>query len=486
MQRVRLQKMLGSTSPWITNANYTPSITAEGLRFYLWLTIQFDKDMCTTVLFDYTMAYLNSRKKSGDKIFIRLPKGLKIDGMSYGEINIYFYGMIDAGLKWYENLVASIHSAGEKLDAPFTQNVTDPTLHSFLSSTLIVLVLVNTDDCLLHVVSKSSREHKDKFLKLLAEDYAFTVDTEIKRFFGLNITWGPNRDWVKVSMEDKITELEEIIKFDTMATVNNTLPANFDSTPMPADHINYHEPFSTLNGKIVFIGQWRPDISAARTKLAPFMHKFGKYHWECLLHLAKYLHQTKKEGMFLKRSPTWDIHNTKCEIISDAGDLANPNTGCRATFGHVLIVENNIISFKGKVAKEVTTESSNTELLGYYAATKNVKGFLNFVSSLHPIRISTPVTLYGDNLAALWIARNNTNSTRTKHYHLKLHYIFEQIQENNIITKHIPGVLCIADILTKIQTNVLFAEQRVYYVAECVDDLHIFVAPLTDKSDISK
>ena len=151
------------------------------------------------------------------------------------------------------------------------------------------------------------------------------------------------------------------------------------------------------------------------------MHKWGRAHWDALLHLSKYLVQTADDGMFLQRSESWRVTETKCFAITDAGEIANPDNTSRAIIGHVIFIENNIISFGSKLTSCVATESSHGELIGIYKVVQRITAMLNLFVSLHPITLSKPIKLYGDNLASLWIARTCGNSTRTKHYNLKLH-----------------------------------------------------------------
>ena len=149
-------------------------------------------------------------------------------------------------------------------------------------------------------------------------------------------------------------------------------------------------------------------------------------------------------------------------------------------------MEGNIISFKSKIATGITTDAAHSELIGLYSATKVINSFLNLFCSMLPIMIEKPIILFGDNLASLWISRTKGNSTRTKHYNLKLHYIYEQITKENLVTKHIPTEDCLADFLTKIQAHPLFLKHRDCFVARIIDELKEFTPPSKDKSDISK
>jgi len=453
----------------------------------LWLCVQYPKDICTTKSIDYSQAYLNSKRKDGaPDVFVRLPPGLTVDGEKQAKANIHFYGELDAGLRWFENLTISLIKITTSMGHPLTQNEPDPCFFHFFSSSLIILILANVDDLILHIIGSDHSTKMAELLELMQADYDLTISSDIDNYLGLNLTWDINREWVKISMENKIDELGDILNLSTKDYIKQPMPKNFDNTPMADDHVNYHEPFPTIYGKLLFISHYRPDIAIAKTKLAPYMHKWSKYHWDVLLDLCTYLFQSRSDGMFIRRSPTWEVGKTKCTIISDAGELANTNSGSKSIIGHVLFIEDNIISFRSKHTSCVTVDASHAELMGLYSAVKTIKSIDNIFISLHPIMLVKPMVMYGDNLASLWISRTKGNSTRTKHYNVKLHYIYEQITKELIVTKHITTEECLADFLTKIQEYSLFKSQSAYFVAETIEKLLIFLPPLADKSDISK
>ena len=484
LQRRELQKIMGSTSPYVVNFS-SPSVVPEVLRTFFWFSVQYPQEMCTTKQADYKQAYLNSKRKAKDaKIFVRLPPGVLIDGQKQGVANIHFYGELDAGLRWFENLTISLTKISEFIKAPLTQNEHDPTFFHFFSSTVILLILANVDDLLLTVIGTNHAQFMDELLTHMKNDYELTITETIDHFIGLNLTWATDHSWIKITMEDKIAELSELLNLADMAPVKGCIPKDFNNAPLPKGYVCYHEPFPTIYGKFLFISHYRPDVAIAKTKLAPFMHLWGKHHWDALIHTCTYLYQTNTFGMFLSRSAKWKPGHTNVEIISDAGELANTNSLSKSIIGHVCFVEHNLISFRSKNTSSVTCDAAHAELMGLYAATKVINNIDNIFLPMHPIMLEKPIPLFGDNLASLWIARTKGNSTRTKHYNVKLHYIYEQITRDLLETKHVDSLHCIADFLTKIQELKLFLQHRNYYVADDIDDLQFFYPPTQDKSDI--
>ena len=70
----------------------------------------------------------------------------------------------------------------------------------------------------------------------MKQDYTLTISPNITQFLGLNLTWDVERAWVKISMENKIDELTELLNLNGRDHVQGPMPKNFDNTPLSPDH----------------------------------------------------------------------------------------------------------------------------------------------------------------------------------------------------------------------------------------------------------
>ena len=121
MQRISLQQLFGSTSPYVVNF-YSPSVCPETMRIMLWLMVQFPIEISSSRVIDYTQAYLNSKRTEKDPVFCRLPAGIEIEGQKQAIAKIYFYGMLDAGKMWWGNLHESLLKVSEQMELLLIQN----------------------------------------------------------------------------------------------------------------------------------------------------------------------------------------------------------------------------------------------------------------------------------------------------------------------------------------------------------------------------
>jgi len=108
----------------------------------------------------------------------------------------------------------------------------------------------------------------------------------------------------------------------------------------------------------------------------------------------------------------------------------------------------NIISWCAK--KQHTVLHSSTEV--EYRAMANTAAKLTWLTfilkDLH-IPMTSPLTLYCDNLSALHMTINPVFHARSKHIELDYHFVQDRVALGQLITKHISINEQVADLLTK-------------------------------------
>lgn len=72
------------------------------------------------------------------------------------------------------------------------------------------------------------------------------------------------------------------------------------------------------------------------------------------------------------------------------------------------------------------------------------------------IYLSSPHTIWCDNVGALALASNPVFHARTKHVEIDYHFIREKVVNKNIVVKHISTKNQLADMFTKSQTTTRF------------------------------
>ena len=52
-------------------------------------------------------------------------------------------------------------------------------------------------------------------------------------------------------------------------------------------------------------------------------------------------------------------------------------------------------------------------------------------------KVKIPITIYVDNVGAIWLSNNRTTSERTKHVHIRTAYVQEYQEEGKILIKFV-------------------------------------------------
>ena len=90
------------------------------------------------------------------------------------------------------------------------------------------------------------------------------------------------------------------------------------------------------------------------------------------------------------------------------------------------------------------------EFISCFEATSHGVLLKSFISWLRVMdSISRPLSIYYDNLAAVFIAKNKKSGSRSKYIDIKYLVIRERVKEKKVVIEHISTELMIADPLTK-------------------------------------
>ena len=84
-----------------------------------------------------------------------------------------------------------------------------------------------------------------------------------------------------------------------------------------------------------------------------------------------------------------------------------------------------------------------------YDATKQAVWLKQLLEELNLRNPEEPVTIYGDNKAAIKIAEKEQISNKTKHISIKYHYVRDMINNNQIKMEYVNTDEMLADTMTK-------------------------------------
>ena len=265
-------------------------------------------------------------------------------------------------------------------------------------------------------------------------------------------------------------------------------------------------PFNTYRsivGSLMYLtGATRPDIAFAVNQLSRYVANPGKPHWECLVHLLRYLaghrdlgihyygrgfqdairQKERKLGHWNERDPLPKPHllseSFGNNLMSYAdSDWATDVDTRRSTTGWVCFLNGGPISWRTKRQDIVAASSTEAELYALADCAKQVRWLSMFLEELgfpqpmkppgrggkiaepNSVRNRGPV-IFEDNTGCLNISQHDVYEKRTKHVSTKYAFLHDYVQMGYISVVQCGTADQLADSFTKAPPQPLVERMR--------------------------
>ena len=92
-------------------------------------------------------------------------------------------------------------------------------------------------------------------------------------------------------------------------------------------------------------------------------------------------------------------------------------------------------------------------------AVKELKFIVQLLQTMN-IEVELPITVYVDNVGAIWLSNHRTTCDRTKHIDIRTSFVKDYQEDGKIISKFVKSEDNEADFFTKNTTNVIFQNHQ--------------------------
>ncbi|RVX07413.1 Retrovirus-related Pol polyprotein from transposon TNT 1-94 [Vitis vinifera] len=170
----------------------------------------------------------------------------------------------------------------------------------------------------------------------------------------------------------------------------------------------------------------------------------GKDHWKAAKKVMRYLQGTKDYKLMYR----W---TNNLEVVGNSdSDFAGCVDSRKSTSGYIFILVSGAISWRSVKQTMTATSTMKAEFISCFEATSHGVWLKSFIFGLRVMdSISRPLSIYCDNSAAVFMAKNNKSGSRSKHIDIKYLAIRECVKEKKVVIEHISTELMIVDPLTK-------------------------------------
>ena len=380
----------------------------------------------TVTQWDVKAAYLQADLKH--EIYV---KDLTETGETeYWKLHKALYGLKQAGHEWYNRMrTIMIKTAG------LTQCIGDPGCFKGPG----IIVSTHVDD----MAGYGSTEALSAFEK------AFETEVELEKLgkptklLGMELEWGPQNKWVKLTQRDSI---EKLITEHNLTTPRHSIPVNPEGYEPGGEPLSELVKYQSLVGSLLYINRMtRPDISVHVNLLGRRTSNPGVHNMQTALQVGQYLASTKNEGLLI----TISQKENREALIDIFADASYGGENSRSQSGSLVTLYGTPIMWSSRRQDVVSMSITEAEYIACSEAAKDSQWIRQLLLELGKGKGIIP-TLHTDNEAALKLTKTQTFHRRTRHIEHRFHYIRELVDQGIIRIIGIKGKDNPADPLTKL------------------------------------
>ncbi|XP_072401556.1 uncharacterized protein [Diabrotica undecimpunctata] len=193
----------------------------------------------------------------------------------------------------------------------------------------------------------------------------------------------------------------------------------------------------------------RPDIAFSVTYLSQFNKTHTKEHWLAAKRVLRYLKGTRTVGINYRKS------NVSLSGFVDS-DWANNSSDRKSFYGFIFSLAGGPISWECQKQRTLALSSTEAKYIGITEAAKESLYLTYLCKEIFENNVNCkflfegfPMVIFNDNQSAIKLSENQVYHKRTKHIHVKYHFIREKVANNDIQLKYMSTNEMVADMLTK-------------------------------------
>lgn len=379
---------------------------------------------------DVDNAFLNGHLE--EEIYMLLPPGYdKAKPEQVCKLLRSLYGLKQASREWNHVFCAALQEFG------FQQSVHDNCLFTKSTNTSFLALIVYVDDIL---ITGTFEEEIVDLKAFLNTKFSIKDLCHARYFLGMEIARGSTGTFL--NQQKYIPDTIAKARLSDCKPAFTPLPACIKFSHDQGDLFEDPERYRRTIGRLLYVNLTRPDICFAVQQLSQFVGNPRAAHWDATLHILKYLRGCPAIGLFY---PNVGEVLIRCFCDADWGTC--PDTRKSVT-GYCIFLGNSLISLKTNKQNTVSTSSAETEYRAMSMTARELQ-WLTFLLSDLGMDCPRPISLWCDNQAALYIAKNPIFHERTKHIEIDCHIVRSLFKFGFLLPQKISSAHQLPDLFTK-------------------------------------
>ena len=386
-------------------------------------------------------------------MYMEIPKGIDVENGSPKthvlKLLKNLYGLKQAARQFYLHLKDGLLRLG------FHTSAIDECL--FYRSDILFIVYVDDG-----IIYSSNEAAIDKVITELQATFDVEDKGSVIDYLGIHFT--KEHDSYKLTQSHLIDQLVEDVGLKHKQFKTPKIPAHSSRILLrrpeekPFDHNKFH--YRSVIGKLNYLEKnTRPDIAYAVHQLARFSSEPKTSHGEAAVHLVKYLHGTRSQGLHFKPNS-----NKSLTVYVDADfsgnwdrlTAKNDESTAKSRSGFIVLFANCPLLWSSKLQTSIALSTTEAEYVALSNSLREVIPIMNLISEMNKNGCGMPLTtprihcrVFEDNSGALELAKVPKMRPRTKHINIIYHHFRNFIRNGKITVWPIDTDEQPADMLTK-------------------------------------
>ena len=420
---------------------YSPVVAFSTIRMFLVISLMLDFKTCSI---DFSNAFVQAKMK--DTVYMKVPQGFKASSNDKClKLLRSLYGSLIAPKMWSTLLFSAFKDLG------FTQS----TLDKCLWYKKDIFVIIYVDDC--GISAKTDALIDELIEQLQKKGFKLTKEGTFSEFLGIQYS-SDNQGNVHLSQEGLI---KKILAATGLEGANpNKLPARREPLSIDPDDEPFDEPwnYSSVVGMLLYLStNTRPDITFAVSQVARFTHSPKKSHGIAVKMIVRYLKGTIQQGTIVSKFHPLDVQG-----YSDADfcglfkyDPDDSVTSAKSRAGYIIKVAGCPLVWKSQLMQSICLSTAESE---YYSLSLLMRAMIPIRALLFEMITMLDIpcnlkevkfTIHVDNTSAITLAVDQKITSRTRHYHAKMHHFWTEVNAGSYDVMHCKTSEMLADYLTK-------------------------------------
>ena len=395
-----------------------------------------------------------------EEIFMKSPVGMEEIDPGASTEDCYqlkkgIYGLCQAARQFWKKFVDTI----KQESFGFQVSPADPCLLFKENELVICIIIMYVDDML--IIGR--KEQIEDFATKIQEVFSVKIQHNLTDYLGCEFHMNKEgtKGWlgqpsIIKSLEQKFGERAMEERFSLTPGTPRFTARRLEN---PEDKVNpkEHEIYRSGVGTLLYLTKHsRPDICNPVRELSKTMDARAPAHLKEMYKVIRHVLSTKGYG--LKFELNKDMIKWALKALSDS-DFASDKETRISVFGYIIYFCGIPIAWRSKGMKSVVLSTTEAEYMALSEVVKELKFIVQLLQTMN-IEVKLPITVYVDNVGAIWLSNNRTTSDGTKHIDIRTAFVKEYQEDGKLIIKFVKSEENEADIFTKNTTNVIFSNHQ--------------------------